>query len=171
MDPVINNVKAHIVVSQTCVEEITKQLSIKNTKKHHNYLVIRERYTYIFFPKKGHINITGIKTYSDIDNVIENLCKDFQLERALISSSLTIDNITAGGDFGKKLDVGAIQEKLNKQKNEFTVKFDRNYFPGAFCKTFQTGTIIIFRSGKYVIVGAKCLEDVNKIFHMMLAHI
>jgi TATA-box binding protein (TBP) (component of TFIID and TFIIIB) len=170
-EPIINNVKAHIVVNQTCIKKIKEQLFLKETKTYHNYLVIRDKYTYIVFPKKGHINITGIKNIFEIDNVIDNFCEDFKLNRNLITNCLKIDNISAGGDFGKKLNVGAIQEKLNREKTEFTVKFDRNYFPGAFCKTFDVGTIIIFRSGKYVIVGAKCQEDVKKIFHMMLAHI
>jgi TATA-box binding protein (TBP) (component of TFIID and TFIIIB) len=186
--PKINNLKVHIEVNNKCIDRIRKTLKLsgrkwKKSKEFHNFLVIKDKYSYIIFPesknkkgkkKGGYINITGIKSFEDVENVIPELCVTFELNRIQVTGEVVIDNVTANGDFGQKLHLPRIQEVINgeteKDGNTFSASFDRNYFPGAFCKTFpKIGTILIFPSGKYVIVGSKCVAEVQKVYQMMLA--
>jgi TATA-box binding protein (TBP) (component of TFIID and TFIIIB) len=89
------------------------------------------------------------------------------------SESVVVDNISASGDFRQRVNLTHLQQTLNcrnlKERNYFTVHFDRNFFPGAFCKTLGFGTITVFPSGKYVVVGAKCLEHITNIHREMTA--
>lgn len=169
MEPKINNLKISIVISNAAYMDILKNLNQEKTKEHKNFLVIKDNYTYIIFP--NHINITGIKSIKDLENVKTELCKTFFLDPSLLQEDTVIDNITANGSFKRRLDLAELKKTLNSEKNNFKVDFDRNYFPGAFCKTYKCGTIILFASGKYVIVGAKCPTNVTKIYKMMLVHI
>jgi TATA-box binding protein (TBP) (component of TFIID and TFIIIB) len=179
--PKINNLKGHIRVNKECVERIRSTLKLnvkkwKKNKEYHNFIVVKDKYSYIIFPrsKKGcYINITGIKSFEDVKNVIPELCDTFQLSPIQVKGEVVIDNVSANGDFGRKLHLPQIQEVINgeneKDGNTFSTSFDRNYFPGAFCKTLTIGTIIIFPSGKYVIVGSRCAAEVQQVYQMMLA--
>jgi TATA-box binding protein (TBP) (component of TFIID and TFIIIB) len=180
--PKINNLKGHIRVSEDCIDGIRNALKLsekkwKKNKEFHNFLVVKDKYSYIIFPKSKegycYINITGIKSFEDVENVIPELCETFHLNRIQVAGEVVIDNVSANGDFGRKLNLPQIQEAINgeskKDGNTFSACFDRNYFPGAFCKTLTIGTILIFPSGKYVIVGSKCVAEVQEIYRMMFA--
>jgi TATA-box binding protein (TBP) (component of TFIID and TFIIIB) len=180
--PKINNLKAHVRVKKDCIDRIRNALKLsvtkwKKKKEFHNFLVVKDKYTYIIFPKSKedycYINITGIKSFEDIENVIPELCDAFHLNQNQVVGEVVIDNVSANGDFGRKLNLPQIQEVINRESekdgNTFSASFDRNYFPGAFCKTLTIGTILIFPSGKYVIVGSKCIAEVQQVYQMMHA--
>jgi TATA-box binding protein (TBP) (component of TFIID and TFIIIB) len=178
--PKINNVKVHISINKDCInilkkalfkyeqETVTKNKKSK-VKKFPNYISIKENFTYIIFPKGGYINITGIPSLEEIKNVKTELCKDFSLQLHMLTEEVIIDNISASGDFNYKINIPKLQHIL--KNTDFKTKFDRDFFPGIFCYTYTIGTIIIYNSGKYVIVGAKCLQDVKTIHKKMFVHI
>lgn len=172
--PTVNNLKVHIILTSTGVQHLKTSLLYESRKNFNNFSVVRQGWTYIIFANRGFVNITGINSYSQIESVIPQFCAAFKLDRAHVASDVVVDNISANGDFGKRCNLALLQRLLNKRGGEeerkyFTITFDRNFFPGAFCKTRGFGTLTLFPSGKFVLVGAKCLEHVEKTFLQMRA--
>lgn len=171
--PRINNLKVHVVLTEGGVEQLKIALLEKQKTSYNNFDVVRGGHTYIVFPKKGFVNITGIKSFSELTSVIPQLCQTFGLKTSEITPKVVIDNISAAGNFGQRVSLVRLQQIVNKggveKRKFFSTHFDRNFFPGAFCKTRGLGTITLFPSGKYVVVGAKCLEHVEQIFQEMSA--
>lgn len=176
--PVVNNLKVHFLLDHSCIHHVTEVLrSREDTVCYNNYFVVKNRFSFIIFPKSGFVNITGIKSFSHLPEVIPHFCKLFpHVGEKNIASEIVIDNISAAGNFGQRVDLVCLQHTVNRSKERggarektcFTVHFDRNFFPGAFCRTRGFGTLTVFPSGKYVVVGAKCLEHVDKVVQQML---
>lgn len=172
LPPTVNNIKVHITLTQTGVQHLKVALRHKSKKTYNNFSVVREGgHTYIIFADKGFVNITGVSSYEQLPNIIPQFCAAFHLVEQDVASPCVVDNISASGDFKKRCNLVHLQQLLNRRggKNYFTVSFDRNYFPGAFCKTRGFGTLTLFPSGKYVLVGAKCLEHLQQTFQEMCA--
>jgi TATA-box binding protein (TBP) (component of TFIID and TFIIIB) len=167
-DPKITNIKLHITIKKRGLQKLGESLKTQKFKKFGNYLTIGEKHTYIIFPKPRYINITGVKTLEEIPIVIPELCRVFKLDsNDVCKNTLVVDNICATGDFNKKINLQKIQEQVNE--DEFSVNFNRDYFPGAFFKHYKNGTIVLFASGKYNILGARCPADLDIIFQAMNA--
>lgn len=169
--PRINNLKVHVVLTQSGTDQLKKSLLSKEKTTYNNLTVVRQGFTYIVFPEKGFINITGVQSFDAAQDIIPQLEQVFGLRRFDLASDIVVDNISAAGDFTTRVNLVQLQKRLNKGGEErntfFSVHFDRNFFPGAFCKTRGFGTLTVFPSGKYVVVGAKCLEHVEKIVQRM----
>ena len=168
--PKINNLKAHIVLTESgiyCLEEALRRVE---KKCYNNYVVVKDKLTYIIFPKKGFVNITGIKTFSKLPQVVPEFCAFFDINASDVSN-IIVDNVSASGNFLRRVNLANLQKKINgegfKNRKFFSCHFDRNFFPGSFCKTQGFGTLTLFSSGKYVVVGSKCLEQVDRIFQEM----
>jgi TATA-box binding protein (TBP) (component of TFIID and TFIIIB) len=174
--PVINNIKIRFTVIEsqlpTLRDEIRKISEVKDKKtfkKLHNFIVFRSSFIFTIFFKSGTVNITGIQRLTDISQAVSVFCQTFDISRRDIVDSIIIDNITASGSFNRDINLRNLKEKINGGKNESRIKsasFNPNYFPAAFCKTFGIGTILIFGSGKYNIVGAKSQLDVMEVFNL-----
>jgi TATA-box binding protein (TBP) (component of TFIID and TFIIIB) len=164
--PIVNNIKASIRLKDEDIVQLGKILKIKDVTVHKNMLTLRDSYTYVIFPESGFVNICGIKSFDDVPNVIDKMCKDFSLDKTKLRCEITIDNVCASGDFKREIELCCLQEKIYCNKG-FTVYKNQNYSPSAICKSTSFGTILVFSSGKYIIVGAKTLQDVERIFKDM----
>jgi len=169
--PKINNLKVHIVLTESGTRKLKLGLFAEGREqKYSNFAVVRSKHTYIVFTS-GFVNITGIRSFTERPTVIPLFCQEFGVTTDDIASDIVIDNISAAGNFQRRVDLKRLQRIVNKRKTQhstfFSVHFDRNFFPGAFCKTRGLGTLTLFPSGKYVVVGSKCLEHVEKIFQQM----
>ena len=92
------------------------------------------------------------------------------LQNKHVESKLVIDNISASGDFHQTVNLVKLQQMINAgEYPNITTHFDRNFFPGAFCKIVGLGTVTVFQSGKFVIVGSKCQEHVDQVTKLMSA--
>lgn len=170
----INNVKVHLELNKNCIEHLTQVLETKKGKWYNNFFVYKsgeKKPTFIIFPKRGFVNVTGIKSFAEIPLLIPLFCEIFHVEERDITSGVTVDNISAAGNFRRRVDLVQLQQHVNKkgEKKYFTVHFDRNFFPGAFCRTSGFGTLTLFPTGKYVLVGVKCLEHAEKTVQAMIA--
>ena len=169
--PVVNNYKVHILLTPGGVEKIRKNLALRETTSHGNFVVVRDVYTYSIFVKKGYVNITGIRNNAQLKRVIPEICISFCLEEHEIASDVIIDNISASGKFGGRINTTHVQEQINKRGKErhrfFTASTNRGLFPGTFCRTQGHGTITVFTTGAYVTVGSKCLDSVERLFQEM----
>ena len=116
-------------------------------------------YTYSVY-SKGHINITGLKTIRDIFQSIK------QIENVLNMSitHFNIDNVTYSDKLKTPVTTYSFVDLLHfiKQSNKFTsVQYSAQKFPGAFLKLIQFGTIILFSSGKYTLVGCNSISKIS----------
>jgi TATA-box binding protein (TBP) (component of TFIID and TFIIIB) len=161
--PLINNYKISVRVKSRIILNVKKVAG--HDKYHGNYAVIRLTYVYIVY-YSGWVNVTGIRNRLLFPAVISNLLDFTNLNyRDLVA--VTVDNISAAGTFGKPLSIRFIRKSLELIKCEKI--FD--YKPGKFCGASikfgkRKGTINLFTSGNYTIVGANTDERVNEIFFM-----
>ena len=125
---------------------------------------------------KGHVNITGIRRQQDIAGALADL---FHLLNIPKKSKIryNIDNIQVSGilnlntsNFSLKFICDSL-DKMKKQCGILSVKFEPSRFPGAFIKIAAKesckGTVLLFNSRKFVIVGLKHLHHKN-IIHDVL---
>jgi TATA-box binding protein (TBP) (component of TFIID and TFIIIB) len=184
--PSINNVKVRVKVSKSALSNlklgISKLAKIggytakkkKIFQQHHNFVVYRGTYTYIVFCGEGTVNITGIPSYGKVKHAVKYFCQEFNVSRRDLTAP-TVDNLTASGNFNVYIDLKILKQIINNQKNTNSLiksaSFNVEHFPACFCRTFSIGTISVFGSGKYNIVGAKCRKHVKDIFQAMTVYI
>lgn len=157
----ITNIKISLKIDAIClssVQEILKQKNINHTS-YPNFMVIRKTYTYIIFKKgknkNNHINITKLKTLEEIDDSIKVLKTIFE-KLFLIERKKTIDNITASVNLNKFVDLLTLPKTFPNNQ----ISYNSEKFPGLFIK-FKKGTVIVFHTGKSIIIGAKSVDDVR----------
>ena len=133
-----------------------------NTDGKRNFSVIRRKFTYIIFKvcerkhESGqHVNITKIRTFSQIPDSIR------ELKTMLLWGEIgkpIIDNITASFDLGHHLILNSVYLRLKKL---YKVRYCPQRFPGLFLK-INLGCALIFSSGKVCLVGFKHIKDIEK---------
>jgi TATA-box binding protein (TBP) (component of TFIID and TFIIIB) len=157
----------------------------------HNFVVFRDVFIYTIFPNSGTVNATGISCYKDISKAVVLFCRKFGLRRKCHLSRafsfsdflqrrhqrkrFIVDNITATGTFGKSIDLRLLKKEINTPTDggvsRLTASYNISHFPACFCRSHCYGTIIVFSTGKYNIVGSKCRTDVKTAYQIMLASI
>lgn len=130
-----------------------------------NFIVFEKEFTYTIFKNgkkpENHINITKLKCRSDIEkalSVLSDLLKFHNLH------NFKIDNITASTSSYTTTDLNQISQK----KTWGVLKYNPEKFPGLFIK-HALGTVIIFHSGKVVILGCKEENNVEWLVHQAIA--
>jgi TATA-box binding protein (TBP) (component of TFIID and TFIIIB) len=176
--PVVKNVKIHFKVADisrlntgiadllTLKLENTFPISDTLTRKH-NFCVFKRRFVYIIFYNTGFVNCTKIRNYSEISAALEEFSQVFKLDLEYFSTPI-IDNTTSSGSFDKVIYLNKLKEKIQAQNVFQKVNFNPEHFPGLFIKT-NNGTIIVFHSGKYTIIGAKCQQQADTVFSQVHA--
>ena len=131
----------------------------------------------------GHVNITGLRLRNDGD------CGEEDEEDKLIGVLASLlsalfpklpgrlvgwqrDNYTASGQLNlTPLGLPSMERFLNtllERKTElevFSVQYNREQFPGVFIRRQAcAGTIILFNSGKFIVVGVRAREEI-KVLH------
>ena len=156
----ISNIKISFKLLTWDLQNI-KSICMKKSilvKDYLNYIVFTEKYTSIIFKQSqnqsNHVNVTKIKSINTIQNSILHLGNI--LNANLENITYTIDNITASG----KLSCEVNLENFLKNNLELKTSYNIEKFPGLFIKQ-KSGTIILFSSGKFVIVGAKKICDLQ----------
>ena len=146
---------------------------------------VRKVVCVIFF--SGFINITGIAPTEDGEESEIAVLSDVLFLLSVIlpvrepkklgDLSWSRDNYTASGHLNlcpKPFSrLSAFLERLLERKKLFEVEsisYDSQRFPGAFIKRVGGGTVIVFNSAKFVIVGAKTREEIWRI-HDWLEHL
>lgn len=169
-EPVLKNIKAHFKVCesqlahlQRHVNELTKRGKIVKTL---NFFILKKNkavgtvFTYTTFPATGYINVTGIPSFQQIENCLQEFVGLFHLSRADLKD-FAVDNITASGRFQSRLNLVSAALKLSRS-DIFCQSSSK--FPGIVAKFPKVGTILLFSSGKYSIVGAKWMHQATHIF-------
>jgi TATA-box binding protein (TBP) (component of TFIID and TFIIIB) len=165
----IRNIKVSVKVNAVILNNALGNLKSNNiiTKEFCNFITFKSNsFTYILFKtgkaKDTHINITQIKDFSLINVAIN--CLINLIKCTVISYS--VDNIIATSDLLKPVCLTEIIKRKKFQK----VKYNNEVFPGLFIK-FNKGTIIVFHSGKIVIVGCKSVKDIECLMNFLHVNI
>jgi len=168
MDVEITNIKVSIKIHLQSLDSVEDKLrySSYKYKKYNNFIVFRDRFVYTVFRAGSkvlnHVNITKIKNFNEIEESIISL-RDIGL--VADRSSMKIDNITGSIDLKKEIHIENLIDSIrtSKDRNFKSIKitYNNEKFPGVFLKQVRVGTIIIFYSGKVVLVGCKTREDLE----------
>lgn len=156
----ITNIKISLKTSFLCLDTVVSILQEKAIahKRYSNFIVIRDLYTYIIFKQgcngRNHVNITKLKVLADIDLSIKHLCSVL-LTCHIVEYKRVIDNITASINLERQFNLLEITKIFPGHCSYNTEKF-----PGLFLK-FNCGTIILFHTGKCILIGAKTESDIQ----------
>ena len=133
--------------------------------------ILRESgYVYQLF-NKGHINVTKVRRFEDIEKAIDIIYCIIDIPQ-VIARDYTIDNIQATGRlkvYSRNKSLKYICDALSRMQKEINItklSFEAERFPGAFIRYQDTkcrATVILFNSRRFVIIGVKTLNDVYKV--------
>ena len=162
----VKNVKVHFKTHKNLI--IPKKTQPLCTT-HSNFITLRSTpYVFVIFAKSGHVNVSGIRNFEDIKNIIptvkDQLCVDVQ------ASDIVIDNSTASGQISK---INFHDLQKHASTHNVLVILRPHFFPSALIRQKKTsqnivkGTIILFQNGKFIIVGCKSYSAIEETFHQL----
>ena len=127
----------------------------------HNFAVLRrEKVTFTVFFQSGHVNSSGTKTFDDVGDTVAVANKLF--DTSLAERDITITSSTWSGNYDHHLlNIPSTKDVLFQRKKDVRVSLRPSRFPGAVVRQVGRPTIILFRNGKYVVVGGKSTESVK----------
>mgnify|MGYP003977040429 CR=1 FL=1 len=128
-------------------------------------LVYRKEYTIIMF-YSGKISSHGTSNLVSAVLAIEETILEIEKAHGIIGSSEysvpTIENIVATGDLFHKVD-------LIEKSQERNVMYEPDQFPGLMARPFDDSIVcLIFSTGKFNIVGAKNVDQINKAYEFLV---
>ena len=141
--------------------------TVKSVKLLHNFAVVRtDRYVYTL-NDSGFVNITKLRTLADADEAVREL-REFAHLPATEVYNFKIDNVTASGRLGySKIPLHKLAAFVTTNACFQVAKctYRPNYFSGASLKYHGGGgTAILFTTGAFTIVGAKCESQVSHVY-------
>jgi TATA-box binding protein (TBP) (component of TFIID and TFIIIB) len=130
--------------------------------KYHNFVILRqEKVTFTVFVKSGHVNSSGTETFAHIQNTLSLANKLF--DASLTETDVTISSSTWAGRFSHTLlNIPSTRKALTASDINTRVSLRPSRFPGAVVRRLQCPTVIVFRNGKYIIIGAKSADIVTE---------
>jgi TATA-box binding protein (TBP) (component of TFIID and TFIIIB) len=165
----IRNIKVSVKARNISLDNVIQVLNENSVKwkNYSNFIIFKiNNFTFTIF-KKGkqfdnHINITQINSLNKIIKSLLILYKLFKINVI----SVQIDNIIATGYLNKKINL----QSLVESKIYNNIKYNSEVFPGLFIR-LKIGTVILFHTGKFVVVGCKDLNSLKCITQNISAHI
>ena len=126
-----------------------------------NFIVAKRRFVYTIFKakknaRKYHVNVTKIPSERDIGVALTNL-------KRVIKSKFQIldwrkENVTCSIDTNRAIPLFQVFSPLEKQPYVKKLKFVPDRFPAVFV-SMQQNTVLMFSTGKMVIIGGKTKND------------
>lgn len=123
---------------------------------------------YIAFYKSGKFLMTGLKSFKELDNVMERVLNI--LDKANIKNTikkLKISNVVLTDSINLKSSIETIAISLNDHK----ISYEPEQFPGLFYKDKNGISYTLFSSGKIIITGSndiKIAENNLKLFKKLI---
>jgi TATA-box binding protein (TBP) (component of TFIID and TFIIIB) len=114
--------------------------------------------------------VTGVKTFEDLNLARKAFAACLKLKENVLSE-IIIDNLTHSGDFSERVNVDLTINKLRNESNIERVRYNSEIFPGAFVRVKSGGTLILFSTGRYTIIGTKCHQQAQNIRNQVCANI
>lgn len=156
-EPCICNVK---ISFKSNVAEYAQELFDRAVKVTNYYIILKKRYTFTVYYKTNVVNITGITSFDKILKAVKKFRSFSNLIKVIEKASIKIDNSTAYGTVLGKINILKLKssDKIKKR-----IQYNPLLFPGAFI-TLKSKKVIIFKSGKYIILGCRNILEINKVF-------
>lgn len=158
----INNIKLSVKIDLTSLNIVKERLIAENIsyKEYPNFIVFKEVFTYTIFKHNqllgmNHVNITQVPSVEKISYSLEIIKKVTNVK--IISCK--IDNIIATLKWSKTIDLLKFSHKFLHKP----IKYNNQKFPGLFIK-YPKGTVLVFYSGKIVVVGCSEITIIKNIF-------
>ena len=130
-------------------------------KRCSNFIVAKKRFVYTIFKAKAndgkyHVNVTKIPSEQDIGVALRNL-------KRVIKSKFRIlhwrkENVTCSINTNRAIPLFQVFSLLEKQPYVKKLKFVPDRFPAMFV-SMQQNTVLMFSTGKMVIIGGKSKND------------
>ena len=132
-------------------------------KKYHNFCVLKDKkLSFIFFFTSGHVNCTGTQSQSNLKKTLRSVKKIFAIK--LPRRSLTLVNSTWSGRFKYDcVDILSVVDGRTKIPKHWIPSLRKNSFPAAVIRQKEGPSAVIFKNGKFIIVGAKKTYQVKKL--------
>ena len=176
----ITNIKCSVKIAHPVSLKVLEErcVKFKNWKcsKFGSYMVIKlpgSLRFIIFKPKNesslSHINLTGVKSYKCLDKALELLAE--YLECCRQSVDYRIDNITAKSSallrivqehaLRKRINLCLLMGSLETfYEKELNLRLNPDSFGALILQTYGKTTVLIYESGKIVVIGSKSEEDI-----------
>lgn len=168
--PVISNYKISFYTIPNILLSVPEQEE-ENISYYSNFLVYRKKFVHTLF-YSGFANITKIPSY----DLIQEAVREFRALAGLKIGEVEnykVDTTTSSGHFGQKLNLRLVRKSLDLRRYDVIFSYKPSKFAGAsikFGKQYSCrrkfGTITVFQSGAFTIVGAKSSERVEEIYEL-----
>ena len=179
-EPKLHNVKFHFYLPNSKKLLHNNPEWAENSYSWGNYFTYRlnqSKTVYSIFPKAGFVNITGVCSFNDIPQALDEFNRQFFTK--INVDEIIVDNSTASGTIeicdraqkvhrtisSKKLRLDLWRvKKLVSQCSKYQnarISLYPKYFPAAVIRSKLAPTVLLFASGKYTIVGAKSVEKIR----------
>ena len=165
--------KTSNVIAITTIPTKTKVPSylLPDIKKFANYFSVKiASLTIIVFPSSGHINITGITSFTQIPDTSQLLNDVFQTKtkpKLNIVSSTSTGKIVHTRQLRYRNHPTIWQNIAKIASQKYTISFQRGVFPSVIIRNISrlnpkwSGCIQIFNTGKYNIIGCKSKKAIK----------
>ena len=144
--------------------EVVYKENMAKSKKH-NYKINGKSIT-IYGHSPLMINITGIKSWSDMKTTKTMIEKEYQVKVLQIR----VDNVFLSHKGRKNIDLNKIYYHVRDNLREkYFVDYNVELYPGMYLKPKLYGypTIILFRTGSYQIMGGKSVDKIVESKHFV----
>lgn len=180
--PQICNIKAHFKLKHE-----TKPFEFESTLppalRHHavrkgNFTIYRDheykKVVFTLFHFSRHVNLTGVRSYTALEEAVKRFGE--LVNEIIPPANVVIDNSTASGriwtDGRAYLDISLLKDILRRdEKSSSTLSIRSDFFPGAVLRRKGFSSVIIFSSGKFIIVGGKSPWHIQEAYQRLLAFI
>lgn len=132
-------------------------------KFYHNFCVIKKgKLSFIYFFTSGHVNCTGTRTLCVIKDTLLSIKSIFRIK--IKGRSLKISNTTwSGRCLSDKLDILSLVNGQIRVPEHWKVSLRPGSFPAALIRQEVGPSAVLFKNGKYIIVGAIKKAPVKKL--------
>ena len=160
--PIVSNIKFRFTIQCESMSALVTLLKERfNARTYGNFAVLRiVRTTYTVYSNKC-VNVTGVRNFSLMQEAVQLFCSAIGISQEHDTSPTIIDNLTANGHFQQRVSLFELCQTINANpQRSFQPTFNPNYFPGAILRSGQ-GTITVFGTGSYVVVGCKTRDKIE----------
>lgn len=147
-----HNVKLHFKTEKSVFKS---RKSLKRTYK--NFCVEKISHFVFTIFTSGHVNATGIKSFDEVNEAVSCFCEKFDVCYKDCVKSLKIDNSTSSAYISSPEKI--YLPDLTKHLEEGTLSLRPEFFPGAVLRRDKKCTVVIFSTGRFIIIGAKSKEE------------
>jgi len=138
---------------------------------YHNFYVIKEgKLSFIYFFTSGHVNCTGTKSLKHIKESLKCIVRIFKIK--LKDKKLKISNSTWSGRCKyEEVDIISLADGRAAIPYHWTVSLRPSSFPAALIRQREGPSAVLFRNGKYIIVGAIKSKPVRKLSEQLREYV